>query len=89
MIKVRVLVERQYENVQDFMKNENFGFRFHKFGKEELIFSVFNLDPVSRNIDNLGFFKISHTEFNAAFKSDEKILREYVAVNSHLVKKEE
>lgn len=89
MIKVLVLVEKQYDNVQEFMKNENFGFRFHKFGKDELIFSVFNLDPISRSIENIGFFNISNQDYDDKFKFDEMKLREYVSKNPDLVREEE
>lgn len=89
MINVRVLVEKQYTNVQEFMKNEEFGFRFHKFGKDELVFSVFNLDPISRSIENIGFFNISNQDYDALFKFDEKELRQYVSKNPHLVREQE
>lgn len=89
MLKVRVLVEHQYETVQDYMKNEKFGFRFHHIEQDKIIFSIFDIDPVSRVVENFGFFTIPFKEFESAFSGDENVLREYVAVNAHLVKSTE
>lgn len=89
MIKVRVLVEHQYETVQDYMKSEPFGLRFHTMRNGELVFAIFDLDPVSRVIENYGFYNITFDQYNENFGCDEQKLREYIAANPELVREKE
>lgn len=80
MISIRKLIQKEYENISEFVKNEDFVLRFKFETNEKLLVSVLHCDPVTKELEEVHSFYFCQNEYLEKYEK-EKDFKDAIIAN--------